>query len=68
MKGSGGLGFTLAGGADTTGGCFVRDVIGDPAKADGRLQKGDQIIKVNVNWSIASNCSRAFCMARACVQ
>ena len=46
MKGSGGLGFTLAGGADTTGGCFVRDVIGDPAKADGRLQKGDQIIKV----------------------
>ena len=24
----------------------MRDVIGDPAKADGRLRKGDQIIKV----------------------
>ncbi|XP_031567263.1 tyrosine-protein phosphatase non-receptor type 13-like isoform X2 [Actinia tenebrosa] len=46
-KGSGGLGFTLAGGADTMGGCFVRDVIGDPAKADGRLQKGDQILQVD---------------------
>ncbi|XP_020916558.2 tyrosine-protein phosphatase non-receptor type 13 isoform X2 [Exaiptasia diaphana] len=43
---SGGLGFTLAGGADTMGGCFVRDIIGDPAKADGRLQKGDQILQV----------------------
>jgi len=44
---TGGLGFTLAGGADTMGGCFVRDIIGDPAKADGRLQKGDQILQVS---------------------
>ena len=46
MKGSGGLGFTLSGGADTVGGCFVRDIVGGPAKEDGRLQAGDQILAV----------------------
>ena len=46
MKSSGGLGFTLAGGADTVGGCFVRDIVGGPAKEDGRLQSGDQILVV----------------------
>lgn len=46
MKGSGGLGFTLSGGANTVGGCFVRDIIGGPAKEDGRLQQGDQILMV----------------------
>ena len=45
-KGSGGLGFTLAGGANTVGGCFVRDIVGGPAKEDGRLQAGDQILAV----------------------
>lgn len=47
MKGSGGLGFTLSGGADTVGGCFVRDIVGGPAKEDGRLRQGDQILMVS---------------------
>lgn len=46
MKSSGGLGFTLSGGANTVGGCFVRDIVGGPAKEDGRLQQGDQILMV----------------------
>ena len=46
MKGSGGLGFTLSGGANTVGGCFVRDIVSGPAKEDGRLQQGDQILMV----------------------
>lgn len=47
-KGSSGLGFSLAGGADTVGGCFVREIIGDPAKSDGRLRPKDQIVMVSV--------------------
>jgi hypothetical protein len=47
-KGSSGLGFTLAGGADTVGGCFVREIIGDPARADGRLRPKDQIVMVSM--------------------
>jgi len=46
VKSSGGLGFTLSGGANTVGGCFVRDIVGGPAKEDGRLQQGDQILMV----------------------
>ncbi|XP_028396908.1 tyrosine-protein phosphatase non-receptor type 13-like [Dendronephthya gigantea] len=46
-KGSSGLGFSLAGGADTVGGCFVREIIGDPARSDGRLKPKDQIVMVN---------------------
>lgn len=46
MRGSGGLGFTLLGGADTIGGCFVREIVDGPAKDDGRLQSGDQILAV----------------------
>ena len=53
MKGSGGLGFTLSGGANTVGGCFVRDIVGGPAKEDGRLQQGDQILMVGTLF----NCS-----------
>ena len=48
MKGSGGLGFTLSGGANTVGGCFVRDIVGGPAKEDGRLRQGDQILMVSI--------------------
>ncbi|XP_019644606.1 PREDICTED: tyrosine-protein phosphatase non-receptor type 13-like [Branchiostoma belcheri] len=43
---TGGLGFTVAGGADT-GGCYVKGVVQDPAKADGRLRPGDRLMKVN---------------------
>lgn len=46
MRGSGGLGFTLLGGADTVGGCFVKDIVDGPAKEGGLLQPGDQILAV----------------------
>ena len=46
-KGRNGLGFTLAGGKSTTGGCYVRDIVDDPAKSDGRLQRGDLILSVD---------------------
>ena len=52
VKGSGGLGFTLSGGADTVGGCFVRDIVGGPAKEDGRLQQGDQILMVRKLYTV----------------
>ena len=57
MKGSGGLGFTLSGGADTVGGCFVRDIVGGPAKEDGRLQAGDQILAVRKRLTALSSMS-----------
>ncbi|KAL5018012.1 hypothetical protein ScPMuIL_003734 [Solemya velum] len=44
---SGGLGFTVAGGASTTGGCFIKGIVQDPALSDGRLRPGDKLIKVN---------------------
>ncbi|XP_074610552.1 tyrosine-protein phosphatase non-receptor type 13-like [Acropora palmata] len=47
VRGSGGLGFTLLGGADTVGGCFVKEIVDGPAKESGRLQSGDQILAVN---------------------
>ncbi|XP_078576215.1 tyrosine-protein phosphatase non-receptor type 13-like isoform X2 [Branchiostoma floridae x Branchiostoma japonicum] len=43
---AGGLGFTVAGGAET-GGCYVKGVVQDPAKSDGRLRPGDRLMKVN---------------------
>ena len=52
MKGSGGLGFTLSGGANTVGGCFVRDIVSGPAKEDGRLQQGDQILMVRTLFKL----------------
>lgn len=52
MKSSGGLGFTLSGGANTVGGCFVRDIVGGPAKEDGRLQQGDQILMVRKQFKM----------------
>uniref|UniRef100_A0A674INN4 Tyrosine-protein phosphatase non-receptor type 13 n=1 Tax=Terrapene triunguis TaxID=2587831 RepID=A0A674INN4_9SAUR len=40
------LGFTVTKGNDNIG-CYVHDVIQDPAKSDGRLRPGDRLIKVN---------------------
>ncbi|XP_033112583.1 tyrosine-protein phosphatase non-receptor type 13-like isoform X2 [Anneissia japonica] len=42
----GGLGFTVSGGAKT-GGCYIKGVVDDPAKSDGRMQQGDKILEVN---------------------
>ncbi|KAM8871469.1 tyrosine-protein phosphatase non-receptor type 13 isoform 1-T1 [Synchiropus picturatus] len=41
----GSLGFTLTKGNDY--GCFIHDIIQDPAKGDGRLRPGDRMIMVN---------------------
>ncbi|XP_065071560.1 tyrosine-protein phosphatase non-receptor type 13-like isoform X2 [Rhopilema esculentum] len=46
-KGVSGLGFTLAGGKSTTGGCYIREIVSDPAKSCGKLQSGDQIVLVD---------------------
>ena len=45
-KGDKGLGFTVAGGQNTTGYFYVKDILFDPALSDGRIQKGDRLIKV----------------------
>ncbi|XP_017400634.1 tyrosine-protein phosphatase non-receptor type 13 isoform X6 [Cebus imitator] len=42
----GSLGFTVTKGSQRIG-CYVHDVIQDPAKSDGRLKPGDRLIKVN---------------------
>ena len=41
-----GLGFTVAGGANTTGGCYVKAVLQNPALLDGRIKSGDKLIMV----------------------
>ncbi|ELW70211.1 Tyrosine-protein phosphatase non-receptor type 13 [Tupaia chinensis] len=42
----GSLGFTVTKGSQSIG-CYVHDVIQDPAKSDGRLKPRDRLIKVN---------------------
>ncbi|CAJ0945338.1 unnamed protein product [Ranitomeya imitator] len=42
----GSLGFTVTKANDCIG-CYIHDIIQDPAKSDGRLQRGDRLIKVN---------------------
>ena len=46
----GGLGFTVVGGVSTTGGCYVKAVVQDPALSDGRLRPGDRLIQVRRGW------------------
>uniref|UniRef100_A0A8C5EKV1 Protein tyrosine phosphatase non-receptor type 13 n=1 Tax=Gouania willdenowi TaxID=441366 RepID=A0A8C5EKV1_GOUWI len=41
----GSLGFTLTKGNDQ--GCYIHDIVQDPAKGDGRLRSGDRMILVN---------------------
>ncbi|XP_018108660.1 tyrosine-protein phosphatase non-receptor type 13 isoform X2 [Xenopus laevis] len=42
----GSLGFTVTKASDCIG-CYIHDIIQDPAKSDGRLRPGDRLIKVN---------------------
>ncbi|XP_060103071.1 tyrosine-protein phosphatase non-receptor type 13 [Heteronotia binoei] len=42
----GSLGFTVTKGHESVG-CYIHDVLQDPAKSDGRLRPGDRLIKVN---------------------
>ena len=46
----GGLGFTVVGGVSTTGGCYIKAVVQDPALSDGRLRPGDRLIQVRGGW------------------
>ena len=39
------FGFTVAGGMKT-GGCFIKQIVADPALRDGRLRSGDRIVQV----------------------
>ena len=48
-KGERGLGFTVAGGLNTTGYFYVREILFDPALADKRITKGDRLVKVHCN-------------------
>uniref|UniRef100_A0A8C4YZW0 Protein tyrosine phosphatase non-receptor type 13 n=1 Tax=Gadus morhua TaxID=8049 RepID=A0A8C4YZW0_GADMO len=47
----GSLGFTLTKGNDQ--GCYIHDIIQDPARGDGRLRSGDRMITVN-NTDVSS--------------
>ncbi|XP_078532408.1 tyrosine-protein phosphatase non-receptor type 13 isoform X3 [Lissotriton helveticus] len=44
----GSLGFTVTKASNRVG-CYIHDIVQDPAKSDGRLQPGDRLIKVNDN-------------------
>ena len=46
VKGARGLGFTVAGGAQSTGFFYVKDVLYDPALSAGVIQPGDRLIQV----------------------
>lgn len=47
-KGDKGLGFTVAGGQTAAGFFYVKEVLYDPALKDGRIQKGDRLLRVRV--------------------
>ncbi|NXI34243.1 PTN13 phosphatase, partial [Galbula dea] len=42
----GSLGFTVTKGSGNVG-CYIHDIVQDPARSDGRLRPGDRLIKVN---------------------
>jgi hypothetical protein len=46
VKGAHGLGFTVAGGAQSTGFFYVKDVLYDPALSTGLIEPGDRLIEV----------------------
>ena len=45
-KGEKGLGFTVAGGQQTIGLFYVKDVLFDPALSSGAIQRGDRLMAV----------------------
>ena len=51
-KGAKGLGFTVAGGANSTGFFYVKDVLYDPALSSGLIQPGDRLIQVRKNHKL----------------
>lgn len=48
-KGAKGLGFTVAGGQNTTGYFYVKDILYDPAKSNPHIQIGDRLLVVSLH-------------------
>lgn len=67
----GSLGFTLTKGNDH--GCYIHDIVQDPAKGDGRLRPGDRMIMVRfihnpLFWSELTACfSLCWCIVHLAV-
>ena len=51
-KGSNGLGFTVAGGQQTVGLFYVKDVLFDPALGCGEIKRGDRLIAVSCDYDV----------------
>ncbi|XP_050390913.1 tyrosine-protein phosphatase non-receptor type 13 isoform X2 [Patella vulgata] len=60
----GGLGFAVAGSGQSMTGCYIKDVLQDPALSDGRLQPGDQLIEVNGECMLNMNHFEAVTLLR----
>ena len=50
-KGEKGLGFTVAGGQNTTGYFYVKDILYDPALKNGNIKRGDRLLMVSISDS-----------------
>ena len=46
-KGERGLGFTIAGGTNSVGYFYVKDVLCEPAKSHGEIHTGDRLVRVS---------------------
>ena len=54
-KGVKGLGFTVAGGQNTTGYFYVKDILYEPAKSETRIQVGDRLVAVSIIHVLYNN-------------
>ena len=55
----GSLGFTLTKGNDH--GCYIHDIVQDPARGDGRLRAGDRMIMVQMSYKLQVKSRIDFC-------
>ena len=46
-KGERGLGFTIAGGTNSVGYFYVKDVLCEPAKSHSEIHSGDRLVRVS---------------------
>ena len=57
VKGDKGLGFTVAGGQNTTGYFFVKDILYEPAISNKDICKGDRILQVRLASMLMQYCN-----------